>query len=67
MWIRQASAAEGLLQNQSPENQQRSSFLNGKIAAANYYVQWELPLIQRDIQILEETDATCDSMQSEWF
>lgn len=67
MWIRQASAAEKLLQTESPDNQERMAFLNGKLAAANYYVKWELPLIQRDIALLEEIDDTCDSMQAEWF
>ena len=66
MWIRQASAAEKLLAMES-DNKQRQAFLNGKLAAANYYLRWELPLIQRDITLLQDIDETCDAMQVDWF
>jgi butyryl-CoA dehydrogenase len=66
MWIRQASAAEQKLSTDGLSDADKD-FLNGKIAAANYYVKWELPLVQRDIQLLEETDSTCENMQENWF
>ncbi|WJG11067.1 acyl-CoA dehydrogenase [Aliiglaciecola sp. LCG003] len=64
IWIRQANAAEQALQHCSSADK---AFYLGKIQAAKYYVNWELPLIQRDITLLKEFDQSCSDMQPEWF
>lgn len=66
IWLRQANKAADALQMPSLSNEE-IAFYNGKIKAANYYVFWELPLIQRDFELLENMDDTCASMQIDWF
>lgn len=64
IWIRQANVAEQALQH--CEDADKHYYL-GKIQAAKYYVNWELPLIQRDLDVLNEFDASCCDMQADWF
>ncbi len=66
IWLRQANKAAEALQKPSL-NDQDVAFYNGKIQAANYYIHWELPLIQRDFMLLEDMDETCATMQVDWF
>lgn len=66
IWLRQANKAADALKKTSL-NDQEIAFYNGKIQAANYYIHWELPLIQRDFMLLEEMDETCATMQVDWF
>lgn len=66
MWIRQANVAEiALLDTELPDEDK--SFYLGKIQAAKYFVRWELPIVQRDITLLNELDDSCSGMQAEWF
>ncbi|MER1973509.1 MAG: acyl-CoA dehydrogenase C-terminal domain-containing protein, partial [Psychrobacter alimentarius] len=65
IWIRQASKAEQLLGNTDDTEQQ--NFYQGKIQAAKYFIDWELPLIKRDIAILTNNNAVCTDMQAAWF
>uniref|UniRef100_A5WE63 Acyl-CoA dehydrogenase domain protein n=1 Tax=Psychrobacter sp. (strain PRwf-1) TaxID=349106 RepID=A5WE63_PSYWF len=65
IWIRQASKAEQLLA--LTEDGAKQNFYRGKIQAAKYFIDWELPLIQRDIELLTTDNAVCHSMQPEWF
>ncbi|MDN6275918.1 MAG: acyl-CoA dehydrogenase, partial [Psychrobacter sp.] len=70
MWIRQASTAEQLLNNEIDSNRQDSekqNFYHGKIQAAKYYIDWELPLINRDIELLKNDNTVCTDMQADWF
>lgn len=64
-WIKQASKAEQLLESASSDS--KKHFYLGKIQAAKYFIDWELPTIQRDLQILLEDNDVCVSMQTEWF
>ncbi|GAA0852627.1 acyl-CoA dehydrogenase [Aliiglaciecola litoralis] len=64
IWIRQANVAEAALQH--CEQADKHYYL-GKIQAAKYYIHWELPLIQRDISLLNELDDSCSGMQADWF
>lgn len=64
IWIRQANVAEVALQDCGSADK---PFYFGKIQAAKYYVNWELPLIQRDITLLNDLDSSCSAMQAEWF
>ena len=65
IWIRQANKAEQLLGN-TDDTEQRD-FYQGKIQAAKYFIDWELPLIKRDIAILTNDNAVCTDMQAAWF
>ena len=65
IWIRQASKAEQLLSTTQDIEQQ--NFYKGKIQAAKYFIDWELPLINRDIAILNNDNAVCTDMQADWF
>ncbi|MDM7860749.1 acyl-CoA dehydrogenase [Alteromonas sp. ASW11-36] len=66
MWIRQATAAEKQMSELDTDNP-KYHFYAGKLHAADYYLRWELPLIERDFALLKALDDTCDSMQAEWF
>ena len=65
IWIRQASKAEQLLSMTQDIEQQ--NFYKGKLQAAKYFIDWELPLIDRDIAILNNNNAVCTDMQADWF
>lgn len=65
MWLRQAIVAEEKLEKVESEAQQH--FYMGKLQAAKYFIRWELPAIQRDLQLLETMDNTCADMQVDWF
>ncbi|MGO2340663.1 MAG: acyl-CoA dehydrogenase [Psychrobacter sp.] len=65
IWIRQASKAEQLLSTTQDIEQQ--NFYKGKIQAAKYFIDWELPLVKRDIEILTNTNSVCTDMQTDWF
>ena len=70
MWIRQASRAEQLLehmQNSGRFDQDKHNFYHGKIQAAAYYMDWELPLIKRDMDVLMTDNSVCTDMQADWF
>ncbi|GAB2705610.1 acyl-CoA dehydrogenase [Aliiglaciecola aliphaticivorans] len=64
IWIRQANVAEKALLKCNEEDK---PYYLGKIQAAKYYVNWELPLIDRDLTLLEAFDNSCSDMQPEWF
>lgn len=65
IWIRQASKAEQLLNDTTDVEKQ--NFYQGKLQAAKYFIDWELPLINRDIELLNNDNAVCTDMQAEWF
>jgi hypothetical protein len=65
IWIRQASKAEQLLN--ATQDTEKQHFYKGKIQAAKYFIDWELPTIQRDIELLNNTNSVCTDMQAEWF
>ena len=66
IWLRQALvAAEALEQSALPEEE--SNFYRGKIQAARYYIQWELPQIEPQAKILTDLNPVCFEMREEWF
>ena len=65
IWIRQASKAEQLLAE--TEDGDKQNFYHGKIQAASYFINWELALIQRDIELLLADSSVCSDMQPQWF
>ncbi|WP_201618326.1 acyl-CoA dehydrogenase [Psychrobacter urativorans] len=65
IWIRQASKAEQLLN--VTQDVEKQNFYKGKIQAAKYFIDWELPLVQRDIELLTNNNSVCTDMQADWF
>lgn len=65
MWLRQANVAESALGQAFSKTQQH--FYAGKVQAARYFIHHELPMINKDIAILEAMDPTCGEMQAAWF
>ena len=66
MWLRQAIVAENALEDQAlAEDHQH--FYKGKLAAAQYFLQWELPLVNRDFDLLNNMDATCENVAPEYL
>ena len=65
IWIRQANAAEQALQANTTERE--TVFYKGKLQAARYFVEWELPAVKRDIDILMNDNDVCSSMDINWF
>jgi butyryl-CoA dehydrogenase len=66
VWIRQADVAEKALADVDLWDEDKAFYL-GKVQAAKYFVRWELPIIQRDIALLNDMDDSCSEMQAEWF
>lgn len=65
IWLRQANVAEKALQDgASGEN---ADFYEGKMSAAEYFLNWELPLVSRDIEVLINRDATCENVNANYF
>jgi butyryl-CoA dehydrogenase len=65
IWVRQAIAAEKQLP--SADSDSAKAFYMGKIQAAKYYLDWELPCIERDLQLLHNNNDVCSQMQPDWF
>jgi butyryl-CoA dehydrogenase len=65
IWLDLAKVAVLLLQsNDRPAN---SHFLHGKIQAAKYFFDYELPKIDAWLSVVAERNLTCLTMQDEWF
>lgn len=69
IWIRQASKAEQLLNTMldGEQDSEKQNFYKGKIQAATYFIDWELPTIKRDIELLNNDNSVCTDMQADWF
>jgi len=65
IWFRQASKAEQQLT--TTQDSAKQNFYQGKIQAAKYFIDWELPTISRDIELLINDNSVCTDMQAEWF
>jgi hypothetical protein len=66
IWIRQASVAEQKLVA-ADVTEKEANFYKGKIQAAQYFVSWELPTIERDLKILKQDNDVCSDMNPDWF
>lgn len=77
LWLRQALASEaglikgGLIKeglaSTGTAAASETDFYNGKLQTAQYFFQWELPLIHQDAALLSNRDSTCFDMQESWF
>lgn len=65
IWLRQASVAENLVT--TADSDSAKAFYLGKVQAAKYFLDWELPTIERDLQLLHNDNDVCAHMQPDWF
>ncbi|WP_332765366.1 acyl-CoA dehydrogenase [Pseudomonas koreensis] len=63
-WLEQAiRAEEGLAKGNAAD----VDFYKGKLQAARYFLTWEVPGCQHELDLLEARDDTCLGMQEAWF
>lgn len=63
-WLEQAiRAEEGLARGNSADE----AFYRGKLQAARYFLTWEIPACQHELNLLDARDQTCMAMQPDWF
>ena len=65
LWLEMANQAQ--LKFSTSSQQEDQAFLAGKIQAAQYFIQWELPEIEHQAKLLMNFDDTCLNMRSDWF
>ena len=66
VWLKQAAVAARALQASGlPAAEQ--AFYRGKLQAAQFFFQWELPKCATWCDLLESIDTTTLDMQDEWF
>lgn len=66
IWLRQASKAdEALARGGLKEND--VDFYRGKLQAARYYIEWELPQVHQQAELLQRFDTTPFDMQDAWY
>ena len=65
MWLRQAGVATRALASTS--NETDSDYYRGKLQAARYYFQWELPGSAAQFTLLRSIDTVPYDMQESWF
>ncbi|NVK39029.1 MAG: acyl-CoA dehydrogenase [Gammaproteobacteria bacterium] len=65
LWLEMADKAIQAFVDSKDANDQ--AFLAGKLQAAQYFMQWELPEVQHQSQLLMNLDSTCLDMQVDWF
>ncbi len=66
IWLQQAIAAAAGLRRENIQSDD-SHFYRGKLQAARYFMQWELPQIQPWATLLRERNCVCFDMQDVWF
>lgn len=66
IWLQQAVKAAAALERVDTGESDRN-FYQGKLQAARYYLQWELPEIGPQAELLMRFDAAPFDMKDEWF
>ncbi|RRJ83802.1 acyl-CoA dehydrogenase [Aestuariirhabdus litorea] len=66
IWIKQALVATGGLAN-SPADSDDAHFYQGKLQAARYFINWELPEIKPQAELLQRFAPEPFEMQDAWF
>ncbi|MDC6240337.1 acyl-CoA dehydrogenase C-terminal domain-containing protein, partial [Ralstonia solanacearum] len=64
IWLEQALAAARALPDAQGDD---AGFYRGKLQAARYFFQWELPKIDPQLALLASLDTTTLDMQDAWF
>ncbi|MCW8127009.1 acyl-CoA dehydrogenase [Microbulbifer halophilus] len=65
IWLRQALVADAALADSVPEEDE--NFYRGKLQAARFYIEWELPEIDAQIALLETGNSVPFEMDENWF
>ena len=64
VWLMQGiKAAQGLAGGNSADK----AFYQGKLQACRYFIEWELPQIRWQAELLKSGNTTCFDMQDEWY
>ncbi|MCQ4287347.1 acyl-CoA dehydrogenase [Pseudomonas stutzeri] len=63
-WLEQAIRAEQGLAAGNPSD---ADFYKGKLQAARYFLTWEVPGCQHELNLLDARDDTCLTMDDRWF
>jgi len=63
-WLEQAIRAEQGLAAGNPSD---ADFYKGKLQAARYFLTWEVPSCQHELNLLDARDDTCLTMDDRWF
>jgi butyryl-CoA dehydrogenase len=66
IWLKQALVADSAL-SQTDLAESEANFYQGKLQAARYYLEWELPEIEPQVKILSSINPVCFDMQDAWF
>ncbi|WP_105101447.1 acyl-CoA dehydrogenase [Microbulbifer pacificus] len=67
IWLRQALIASQRLGADSPISEEEENFYRGKLQAARFYIEWELPEIKPQLALLEVGNRVPFDMQRDWF
>ena len=67
IWLKQAVVAADALQNQHAMAPPEQHFYQGKLQAARYYMQWELPQTVQQAELLNANNLLCFDMRDAWF
>ena len=66
MWLKAANRAHYLLEK-SENSKERENYLLGKIQAANFYFNYELPQVLTQCELLNGANTNTLTMQPDWF
>ena len=67
IWLRQAAIAQEKLTGDANLPREDMDFYRGKLQAARFYIEWELPEITPQISLLESGNSVTFDMQGDWF
>ncbi|MEZ0149102.1 MAG: acyl-CoA dehydrogenase [Candidatus Reddybacter sp.] len=65
IWLKQGLVAAQAL-NENP-HESDEHFYRGKLQAASFYIEWELPAVEQYAELLEAGNGVPFEMQDEWF
>ena len=66
VWLQQATCATERLEPSALTEDDRNFYL-GKVQAARYFIEWELPEIFAQVDLLKSVNTVCFDMQDAWF
>ncbi|WP_160152983.1 acyl-CoA dehydrogenase [Microbulbifer sp. ALW1] len=67
IWLRQAHIASQKLKSDSALSDEEENFYRGKLQAARFYIEWELPEIEPQLALLDAGNRVPFEMQRDWF
>ncbi len=68
IWLKQAIVAANAIQkNGEAISESDVNFYQGKLQAARYYLQWELPQTIQQADLLMTNNPVCFEMKKEWY